>query len=123
MNIQEINSIRDMSMALFLGIDLDQKYHDLEVAKRNAFLTEHFSRIVAEANLESFKEKLKDAKTYDQIIQERPLDTPFVDVFGRVTFLYIVIGGIQFPIYQPGGIMFETAVVSDSKSSVVHGGS
>jgi len=47
-----------MSMALFLGIDLDEKYNDIEVAKRNAFLTEHFSRIVAEANLETFKEKI-----------------------------------------------------------------
>lgn len=45
-------------MALFLGIDLDEKYHDIEVAKRNAFLTEHFSRIVAEANLPVFKEKI-----------------------------------------------------------------
>jgi len=110
-------------MALFLGIDLDEKYNDIEVAKRNAFLTEHFSRIVAEANLEAFKEKLNEAEKYDQTIQERPMDAPFVDVFGRVTFLYIVIGGIQFPIYQPGGVMFETGVVSDSKSSVVSGGS
>jgi Pyruvate/2-oxoacid:ferredoxin oxidoreductase gamma subunit len=52
-------------MALFLGIDLDEKYNDIEVAKRNAFLTEHFSRIVAEANLEAFKEKLNEAEKYD----------------------------------------------------------
>ena len=112
-------------MALFLGIDLDDKYHDLEVAKRNAFLTEHFSRIVAEANLASFKEKISQKldKSHQELIQERPMDAPFVDVFGRVTFLYTVIGGIQFPIYQPGGIMFETGVVSDSKSAVVSSGS
>jgi hypothetical protein len=48
---------------------------------------------------------------------------PFIDVFGRVTYLYIVLGGIQFPIYQPGSVMFETGVNANTESSVVHGGS
>lgn len=81
--------------------------------------------MVADANLESFKGKIKEKlhKSHQELIQERSQDQPFVDAFGRVTYLYVVLGGIQFPIYQPGSVMFETGVESGTESSVVAGGS
>jgi len=61
---------------------------------------------------------------YFDLIKEikEPCD-PIVDSFGRVTFFYIMLGDQQLPIYQPGSIMFETAVNGESDISVVHGGS
>ena len=47
---------------------------------------------------------------------------PFVDFYGRVTFFYVVLGGQMLPVYQPGTIMFETAVKEDSEVSIVHNG-
>lgn len=112
-------------MALFLGVDLDEKYQDLEGAKKNAFYMEQISRMVADANLETFKGKIQEklSESHQELIQERPQDQPFVDAFGRVTYLYVVLYGIQFPIYQPGSVMFETAILSETESSVVAGGS
>ena len=37
-----------------------------------------------------------------------------MDSFGRVTFFYIYLGNEKLPIYQPGAVMFESAVKSDS---------
>ena len=73
MNIQEIMKIRDLSMALFLGVDLDEKYNHAEGAKKNAFFMEYISKVVADANLESFKEKIKSKldKSHFDLIQER----------------------------------------------------
>jgi hypothetical protein len=48
---------------------------------------------------------------------------PYKDEYGRVTYFYVTLGGVILPIYQPGTIMFESAVSSDSDLSVVaHGG-
>lgn len=60
MNIQEILKIRDLSLAMFLGVDLDEKYSDVEGAKKNAFYVEYISKMVADANLETFKGKMKE---------------------------------------------------------------
>lgn len=50
-------------------------------------------------------------------------DEPIKDDYGRVTYFYVTLGGIKIPLYQPGTIMFESAVEPDSELSVVaHGG-
>jgi hypothetical protein len=46
-----------------------------------------------------------------------------LDSFGRATYFFIMLGNQYLPIYQPGSVMFETAVNPDSDISVVHGGS
>ena len=43
---------------------------------------------------------------------------PYVDSFGRVTYFFVVLGGHVIPIYQPGTIMFETAVKADSDLAI-----
>ena len=50
-------------------------------------------------------------------------DEPLIDHYGRVTYFYIMIGGQKLPVYQPGSVMFESAILADSDLSVVHGGS
>ena len=50
-------------------------------------------------------------------------DEPLTDHYGRVTYFYIMIGGEKLPVYQPGSVMFESGVKSDSGLNVVAGGS
>ena len=40
---------------------------------------------------------------------------PILDSFGRVTFFHVEMGDEKLPIYQPGSVMFESAVKSDSE--------
>ena len=48
---------------------------------------------------------------------------PYKDHYGRITYFYIELAGHPLPIYQPGSIMFESAIVEDCDISVDHGGS
>ncbi len=56
---------------------------------------------------------------YRALIKEtKDGDEPYVDSFGRVTFFYLFIGNIVFPIYQPGTVMLETAVKKNSEIAI-----
>ena len=46
-----------------------------------------------------------------------------VDTRGRFTHFYAKLGDKEIPIYQPGTIMFENAVLENSQLAVHHGGS
>ena len=46
-----------------------------------------------------------------------------MDPYGRVTYFYVMLGDTLLPIYQPGSVMFETAIQKESELSVVAGGS
>ena len=46
-----------------------------------------------------------------------------VDSRGRFTHFYAKLGNKEIPIYQPGTIMFENAVLENSELAVHHGGS
>lgn len=48
---------------------------------------------------------------------------PIQDYLGRVTYFYCLLGNMKIPIYQPGTVMFESAVKSGSSLEIVHGGS
>lgn len=43
---------------------------------------------------------------------------PYSDHYGRVTYFYIMLGSDILPIYQPGSVMFETAVKEDSEIAI-----
>ena len=44
---------------------------------------------------------------------------PYCDHYGRVTYFYIMLGATEIlPIYQPGSVMFETAVKRDSEIAI-----
>ena len=48
---------------------------------------------------------------------------PIIDSYGRVTFFYVVMANEVLPIYQPGSIMFESAVNEESDISITAHGS
>lgn len=107
-------SIKDLSFALFMGSPLDAKYKNIHVANRNRKIIEFFSRPIAQLNKEVFRQKIAEKLSSEQraIIKEvTDNKQPLSDSYGRITFFYIVLGGEVLPIYQPGTIMFESAVL------------
>ena len=59
---------------------------------------------------------------YIRQVNPRKGQRPIVDSYGRVTYFYIKLADKNVPIYQPGTIMFECGVVSDSELAVeAHG--
>ena len=43
---------------------------------------------------------------------------PYVDHYGRISYFYIVLGTKILPVYQPGTVMFETAVKVESDIAI-----
>lgn len=55
-------------------------------------------------------------------VNTRKGEKPIVDSYGRVTYYYARLGDKKIPVYQPGTIMFECGVISDSSLKVeAHG--
>ena len=109
-----------------MGASVDPKFKDDVVSHRNKKIIEFFSKPISQVNRQFFTMKLNDklAPELRPLVQEISDDnTPLVDSFGRTTFFFINLGGIPLPVYQPGSIMFETAIKANSDLSVIHGGS
>lgn len=79
---------------------------------------EFFSKPIAQVNVQFFKEKMAEKLPDDQRLLIKECKEPYIDSFGRVTFFYIELASERLPIYQPGAVMFETAVKGDSEISV-----
>ena len=104
-------------MALFFGGSLDTKFKDEVVENRNKTIMTHISKPIAQANKSKFRRKLDGclSLTHRPHIHEfTDAEYPFIDSYGRVTYFYIVLGDTILPIYQPGSVMFETAIRADS---------
>ena len=80
---------------------------------------------MATLNRLTFQAKLEGMAEADRrhVQQVADVQDPIVDSYGRVTFFYTKIGGVRIPLYQPGTVMFESAVVQDSSLQVVSKGS
>ena len=112
----------DLARSLFYGENARYVYHNDHIADQNRALIRKFSTKVAEHNKPWFK-KLTEQKISEELrafIKEA--EEPLEDRFGRCTFFYVDIGGTKLPIYQPGTVMFDSAV-KDGKMAVHHGGS
>ena len=111
-------TIKDLSFAMFMGAKLEAQYKNIIIADRNRKIIEFFSRPVAQVNKQFFKRMIADKlNDHDNaLIKEisEPND-PLTDHYGRVTFFNVVLGGELIPVYQPGTIMFESAVREDSE--------
>ena len=105
--------MKDLSFALFMGASLNPKYRNLFIAERNKKVVEFFSKPISQVNKQFFKQKLQDklpAELLCLIKEVADIDHPVVDSYGRVTQFYVMLGDQVLPIYQPGSIMFESAV-------------
>ncbi len=119
-----IRESKDMSLDLFMGISQNPKYYDEEDANRNAKIMGLFSKEIRKSNKHFFREKLDNNISADlrHFIQEiNDSDEPYYDTFGRATYFTTSIGGKKLPIYQPGSIMWETAVQRDCDIAVMIG--
>ena len=97
----------------------------LKISHRNRLISNLLSKPVALVNKEHFRQKLieKVPQECRELIIEIPEEKdPYTDDQGRVTYFYTILGGIPIPVYQPGTIMFESAIKSDSNLVVEHGG-
>ena len=92
-------SVRDLSLAIYMGTSLDEKYHNSDRARRNKELLS----VTQRAMLQMFEETEPEVKLME-----------YIDHYGRVTFYSVLIGGAQIPVYQPGTILFEAAVEAES---------
>ena len=97
----------------------------LKISLRNRVISNLLSKPVALVNKEHFRQKMVEKVPPEcrELIVEIPEEKePYTDDHGRVTYFYIILGGIPIPVYQPGTIMFESAIKSDSNLVVEHGG-
>ena len=82
---------------------------------------EFFSRPIAQVNKQFFK-MLIATKLPDEIrvmIKEiSDNKEPYCDHYGRVTYFYMMLGTEILPVYQPGSVMFETAVKEESDIAI-----
>ena len=85
------------------------------------------SQPIALVNKEFFKQKQKEKLDpelceYIKQVKSRMGEKPIVDSYGRVTYYYACLGDKKIPVYQPGTIMFECGVVTDSDLAIeAHG--
>ena len=125
-NGQMKQTMKDLSFALFMGCSLEAKYKNIMVSERNRKIMEFFARPISQVNQTFFKEKLEDGLPLEcrHLIQQvQDQQEPIVDSFGRFTYFSIQLGDQTIPIYQPGSVMFETAVKPNSEAEVVAKGS
>ena len=110
---------------MFMGSTLDAKYKNIIIADRNKKIVEFFSRPISQVNKGYFKLILQDNlnREYSVLIKEINDQTePYIDHFGRVTYFYIMLAGEILPIYQPGTVMFESAVHTSSEIAIESSG-
>jgi len=84
-------------------------------------VTNFFSKPIANVNRRFFKKKLDtllDAQHRPYIVEIEKGQDPFEDKYGRVTFFFCQLANTKVPIFQPGTVMFESAVVSTSTLTV-----
>jgi hypothetical protein len=94
--------LKDHSLALFMGTQLDTKYQDDLEALRNNKIIQFFSKHIAQVNKQFFREKLEtglDEELRSQIIELDDQDEPFVDSYGRATYFVARLGGQVMPVY------------------------
>jgi hypothetical protein len=118
----DIAAIKNLTCAVFAGA-ANKKMKQMI---KNKCIVNAFSKAVALVNKDVFKDKMKDKveEKYRNQINEIPsYKEPMIDDFGRVTYFYLILGGVPIPLYQPGTVMFESAVSGDSDLSVVAHGS
>ena len=115
-----------LSMMLYMGAS-DVQVLDDAVVNANKQMVQTMAMNIALANKEFFKSKLlekldEDLQPIVRQVNPRKGQRPLVDTYGRVTYYYIRLGDKNVPVYQPGTIMFECGVVSDSELCVeAHG--
>ena len=118
-------SIKDLSFAMFMGSVLDAKYKNIIIADRNSKIIEFFSRPISQVNKPYFKQKMVENLNEEVIFNIKEIadnKEPYVDSYGRVTFFYVLAGGQIVPVYQPGTIMFESAVNEKADIAVLQDG-
>ena len=75
------------------------------------------SEAVAKVNRPHFAKKLEPIlEKHGDYIKESEI--ALIDRYGRATYFYCKLGNQIIPIYQPGTIMFESAVKEESKLNV-----
>jgi hypothetical protein len=108
-----------------MGSPLDAKYKNSIIAERNRKIIEFFSRPISQVNKQYFKQLLLmqlPENLYANVKEIGESKEPYVDSYGRVTFFYVLIGGQIVPLYQPGTIMFETAVNESCDIAIFNNG-
>lgn len=92
------------------------------ITEANRFIVNQLSEAVAKLNRPHFAKRLEPIlEKHGDYIKESEI--ALVDRYGRSTYFYCKLGNQVIPIYQPGTIMFESAVKGDSKLNVTAGGS
>ena len=117
--------VKDLSMALFTGASISDKYHNQMLARKNWKIVSTFSQQISTYNKEFFRIKLEEklAPEYRDYIKEFEEDEkPYTDRYGRTSYFYVMLGQHVLPIYQPGTVMFDSGV-EDGPNAVEHGGS
>jgi hypothetical protein len=108
-----------------MGSVLDAKYKNIIIAERNSKVMEFFSRPISQVNKPYFKLKILEILSEDIQLNIKEIaenKEPYIDSYGRVTFFYVLVGGQIVPVYQPGTIMFETAVLDKTEITIKQDG-
>ena len=120
------DAVSDLSVMLYMGAS-EMKVQNDAVVNSNRQMVQAMSQPIALVNKEFFKQKLADKldeelQPYINQVNTRKGEKPIVDSYGRVTYYYARLGDKKIPVYQPGTIMFECGVISDSSLKVeAHG--
>ena len=80
---------------------------------KNINIIKFFSKRFAEVDKKQFQLKIQSdlAEENHELIQMKDNDEPYVDQYGRATFFTCNLADKQIPIYQPGTIMFDSAIM------------
>ena len=113
-----MENITNLSEMLYMGA-ASVKVENESVVNSNKSMVQAMSQPIALVNKEFFKQKLMDKldpelQPYIKSVNTRKGEKPIVDNYGRVTYYYAELGDKRVPVYQPGTIMFECGVVSES---------
>ena len=87
----------------------------LSVLEKNKNILKKISKLVSNSTKDYFRERINERlgdELGNYIISSK---MPIYDDFGRTSYFYIKIGNYKLPLFQPGAIMFLTAVKDNSE--------
>ena len=125
-SICDSEAVADLGVMLYMGA-ASVKVENEAVVNSNKQMVQAMSQPIALVNKEFFRQKQQEKldeelREFIKQVNTRKGEKPIVDSYGRVTYYYACLGDKRIPVYQPGTIMFECGVVSDSELAIeAHG--